>query len=56
MKKIELKLTLEVTDSDNFEDWVSDLQDACFCDSCKSVQIEGEGKSYNFENEDFEEE
>ena len=55
MKKLEIKLILEVTDSDNFEDWVSDLQDACLCDACKSVQIEVEGKSYHFENEDFEE-
>ena len=56
MKKLELKVTLEVTDSADVEAFVSDIEDSCLCDCCKRTAIEVNGKKYEFENTDFEEE
>ena len=56
MKKLELKVTLEVTDSADVESFVSDIEDGCLCDCCKKTTIEADGKKYEFENPDFEEE
>ena len=55
MKKLELKVTLEVTDSADVESFVSDIEDGCLCDCCKKTTIEADGKKYEFENPDFEE-
>ena len=55
MKKLELKVTIEVTDSTNVADIVSDMEDGLLCDNVKKTTIETEGKTYEFENEDFEE-
>lgn len=55
MKKLELKVTIEVTDSADVADIVSDLEDGLLCDNVKKTTIETEGKTYEFENPDFEE-
>ena len=56
MKKLEFKITIEVKDSVSAEDFVSDIEDGLLNDNCKHTTIETEGKTYEFENEDFEEE
>ena len=55
MKKLELKVTVEVTDSADVADIVFDLEDGLLCDNVKKTTIETEGKKYEFENPDFEE-
>lgn len=56
MKKLVFNITLEVSDSAEVENFVSDFEDLFCCDCCKSAKIEVEGKEHNFENPDFEEE
>lgn len=59
MKKFKLIITLEVADSANIEDTVSDLQDGLLSDNVKHSTIEymkdGTLETSEFENEDFEE-
>lgn len=59
MKEFKLSITLEVADSADIEDIVSDLQDALLSDDVKHSTVEymkdGTLETSEFENEDFEE-
>ena len=59
MKEFKLNITLEVADSADIEDIVSDLQDSLLSDNVKHSTVEymknGTLETSEFENEDFEE-
>lgn len=59
MKELKLSITLEVADSTDIEDIVSDIQDGLLCDNVKHSTVEymknGTLETSEFENEDFEE-
>jgi hypothetical protein len=59
LKEFKLSVTLEVADSADIEDIVSDLQDGLLSDNVKHSTVEymknGTLETNEFENEDFEE-
>ncbi len=57
MKRLKLTVWVNCKDSTDTDGLVSDLNDGLLCDDVSQVEVhcENNGKNYDFENPDFEE-